>query len=134
MQKLRRPIRNDKISPNSLVSQFVIMPHDNNSFLSVAETESKFCFFGHFLNREFIGQKALNDDNEKVIAGESMEEVFDCLWSWSLQFVKREVLVDGDDFTWAELEKPTRPEIEIFLVLQDQGSKKNIPLMQVTSD
>lgn len=100
----------------------------------MAEIESKFCYFGHFLNREFVGQKALNDDNEKLIAGESVDQILDVLWSCSLQFIKREALVDGDDFTWAELETPTRPEIDKFLVLQDQGSKKNIPITQVNVD
>lgn len=93
--------------------------------------ESKFFFFAHFLNREFVGQKSLNEDNETTIAGETIEDVFDLLWSSSLQFIKREALVDGDSFKWAENEKPTGFEIDKFVVLQDQTSKKTIPMAQV---
>lgn len=93
--------------------------------------ESKFFFFAHFLNREFVGQKALNEDNESTIAGETIEEVFELLWSTSLQFIKREALVDGDSFKWAENENPTGSEIDKFVVLQDQTSKKTIPMSQV---
>lgn len=93
--------------------------------------ESKFSFFAHFLNREFIGQKALNEDNERIVAGETMEEIFEQLWSAAIQYIKREVIVDGDNFTWAEKEKPERSEIEKFIVLQDQTSKKTIPVVQV---
>lgn len=89
------------------------------------ENQSKFCFVGHFLNREFVGQKALNEDNEKIISGESVEEIFDALWISALHFIKREVMVDGENFVWAENEKPTQAEIDKFITLQDQGSKKN---------
>lgn len=95
------------------------------------ENESKFYFFAHFLNREFVGQKALNEDNEKVIEGESIEDIFDKLWSTSLPFIKREALVDDDSFIWAENENPSRSEIDKFVVLQDQGNKKTTPISQV---
>lgn len=96
-----------------------------------SENQSKFYFIGHFLNREFVGQKALNDDNEKLISGESVEEIFDALWLSSLRFIKREVLVDGDNFIWADNEKPMQAEIDKFVLLQDQGSKKTITMTQV---
>lgn len=98
------------------------------------ENQSKFCFIGHFLNREFVGQKALNEDNEKIIRGETVEEVFDALWISALHFIKREVMVDDENFIWAENEKPTRAEIDKFIMLQDQGSKKTIITTQVNVD
>lgn len=98
------------------------------------ENQSKFCFVGHFLNREFVGQKALNEDNEKIISGESVEEIFDALWISALHFIKREVMVDGENFVWAENEKPTQAEIDKFITLQDQGSKKTITTTQVNLD
>ncbi len=98
------------------------------------ENQSKFCFIGHFLNREFLGQKALNEDNEKVVNGESVDEIFDALWESALNFIKREVIVDGENFVWAENEKPTRAEIDKFILLQDQGSKKTITTTQINTD
>lgn len=98
------------------------------------ENQSKFCFIGHFLNREFVGQKALNEDNEKTIGGESLEEIIDALWLLSLQFIKREVMMDGENFIWAENEKPIQAEIDKFVMLQDQGSKKTTTMTQVTVD
>lgn len=35
------------------------------------QNESQFFFYGHFFNREFIGQKALNDDVEKTVSGKA---------------------------------------------------------------
>lgn len=99
-----------------------------------SENQSKFFFIAHFLNKEFVGQKALNEDNEKVISGESLEEVFDALWLSSLHFIKREVSVDGENFVWSEVEKPTRADIEKFVTLQDQGNKKTITMTQVNLD
>lgn len=97
------------------------------------ENQSKFYFIAHFLNREFVGQKALNEDNEKVISGETVEEFVDGLWHSALPFIKREVTLDGDNFAWAPSEKPTRTEIEQFVTLQDQG-RKAIPMTQVDVD
>lgn len=98
------------------------------------ENLSKFYFIAHFVNREFIRQKALNEDNEQEIGGESVEQVLDLLWSLSLQYIKRKVVVDGDNFMWAENENPSRVEIDKFLVLQDQGNKKTFATTQVSVD
>lgn len=101
-----------------------------------SESQSKFCFIGHFLNKEFVGQKALNEDNEKIISGESVEEILYDLWMSALHFIKREVMIDaeGENFMWADNEKPARAEIDKFVVLQDQGSKKTITMAQVNLD
>lgn len=98
------------------------------------ENPEKFYFIGHFLNREFVGQKALNEDNQKKIAGETLEEFINELWMSAASFIKREVLVNGDNFVWAEAEKPTPAEIDKFIALQDQGTKKVIPMAQVNAD
>lgn len=39
--------------------------------------------------------------------------------------------MDGDSFKWAENEKPSNADIDKFIVLQDQTSKKTIPMAQV---
>ncbi|KAG4065357.1 hypothetical protein HA402_005592 [Bradysia odoriphaga] len=58
-------------------------------------------------------------------------EILDQLWSVALQFIKREVIVDGDNIIWAENENPGRTEMDKFIVLQDQTSKKTTPVAQV---
>ncbi|XP_037052551.1 uncharacterized protein LOC119086080 [Bradysia coprophila] len=49
-----------------------------------------------------------------------------------VRFIKREALLDGDCFTWADSEQPTRPEIDKFVVLQE--GKKVTPVSQVSVD
>lgn len=65
------------------------------------ENKSKFYFIGRFLNREFVGQKALNEANETVFNGETVEEIMDRLWQSALPLIKREVTLNGEIFAWA---------------------------------
>lgn len=98
------------------------------------ENQSKFYFIGHFLNREFVGQKSLNEDNQKIIAGETLDEIVGGLWNSAVPFIKREVMVAGDNFVWAESENPTQAEIDKFVTLQEQGSRKVLTMSQVNVD
>lgn len=86
------------------------------------------------MNKGFIGQKALNEDSEKSISGETVEEILSELWLLSSSFIKREVLINGDDFIWADNEKASQDEMDKFLTLQDKVSKKTILVTELDFD
>lgn len=86
-----------------------------------------------FINREFIGQKGLNTSTEISITGQTIQEILNLFWDNSVAFIKREVLIEEDIFTWAPQENPTRQDIGKFLVLQNRGNRKTFSMDQVNS-
>lgn len=96
--------------------------------------EYQFYFVAHYQTKEFVGQKAINQDVEEEVAGESTAEVLDNIWLKAKTLIKREILVDGDNFSWAEKENPDRSEIGNFLIFQDKSAKRNYLVSQINSD
>jgi hypothetical protein len=66
-----------------------------------------------------------------IISGDSPTEIFDKIWIHAEKYVKREIIIKRDDndkisASWAEKEKPTREDIDKFIILQTSTSKRNI--------
>lgn len=97
-------------------------------------TEKLFCFTAHFQQKEFVGQKAINQENEEQISGDSCEEVLEGVWQKVKLMIKREILIDGDQITWAENESPQQDEMGKFVVFQDKVAKKTFLISQINSD
>lgn len=102
--------------------------------MEVDNSECLFVFIAHFQQKEFVGQKAINQEIEEEVAGDSTAEVLDNIWEKIKTLIKREILVDGDKFTWAEAENPDRSEIGNFVILQDKAAKKNYLVSQINTD
>lgn len=93
-----------------------------------------FRFVAIFQQKEFVGQKAVNQDIEEVVGGDSCKEVLDVIWAKVYTWIKREVIVEGDNFHFAEKETPDREEISKFVIFHDKSAKKNYSVSQVTTD
>lgn len=91
-------------------------------------------FVAHYQQKEFVGQKAISQDIEEEVGGESCEEVLDLIWTKVKPLIKREVIVDGDQFHFAENEEPNRKEIGKFVIFQDKSAKTNYTVSQIKSD
>ncbi len=106
------------------------MEIDNN----IDNSTSLYIFFAHYQRKEFVGQKAINQDIEEEVAGDSVPEFMDNVWLKAKTLIKREVLVDGDNFSWNENETPERSEIGNFIIFQDKAAKKTFLTSQINSD
>lgn len=95
---------------------------------------SLFRFVAIFQQKEFVGQKATSQHIEEVVGGDSCNEVLDTIWTKISQWIRREVMVDGDNFCFAEKETPDREEIAKFVVFHDKSAKKNYSVSQLNSD
>lgn len=91
-------------------------------------------FVAHYQQKEFVGQKAISQDIEEEVGGDSVTEVLDAIWAKVKPWIKREVLVDVDKFSFAENEDPDRDEIATFVIFQDKAAKKNYSVSQLTAD
>ncbi len=91
-------------------------------------------FVAHYQQKEFVGQKAISQDIEEEVGGESVSEVLDVIWTKVKPWIKREVLIEADKIYFAENENPDRDEIATFVILQDKAAKKNYSVSQLTSD
>lgn len=100
----------------------------------VENSESLFVFTAHFQQKEFVGQKAINQETEEEVSGSSATEVLDNIWSKVKPMIKREIIVDGDKFNWADNENPDRGEIGNFLIFQDKAAKRTYQVSQIGSD
>lgn len=97
-------------------------------------SESLFVFISHYQQKEFVGQKSINQEIEEEVTGDSVIEVLDNIWSKVKPLIKREILVDGDKFSWAENESPDRSEIGSFIIFHDKAAKRNYQVSQINSD
>lgn len=97
-------------------------------------TGSLFRFVGIFQQKEFVGQKAVSQDVEAEIGGDSCKAVLDEIWAKVSSWIKREVIVEGESFRFAEKEVPDRDEIAKFIIFHDKAAKKNYSVGQLTSD
>lgn len=102
---------------------------DRNDTLEVL-----FRFVAVYQQKEFVGQKAVHQDIEEVVGGNTCEEVLDAIWAKVNTWIKTEVIVEGDNFRFAEKEKPDRDDIPKFVILHDKAAKKNYSVSQLTSD
>lgn len=102
--------------------------------MEVDISENLFVFIAHYQQKEFVGQKAINQDIEEGVAGDSVAEVLDNIWLKAKQIIKREILIDGDKFSWAENETPDRCDIGNFVIFQDKAAKKTFLVSQINSD
>lgn len=103
--------------------------------MEIAENTLKiFSFVGHFQQKEFVGQKALNPDNQEVISGDNVKEVLDTIWEKVQPLIKREVLVEGESFQWSSQENHSREEIGKFVTFQDKSNRKNYTIEQISTD
>lgn len=93
-----------------------------------------FRFVAHFQQKEFVGQKSMNQDIEEEVGGESSADLLDVIWAKVESWIKREVVVDGDQFLFAENENPSREEIGNFVIFQDKSAKKNYSVSQLNTD
>lgn len=93
-----------------------------------------FRFMAHYQQKEFVGQKAIGQDVEEEVAAESCADVLDIIWSKVESWVKREILVNGDNFAFADNEAPVRAEIGNFVILHDKAAKKNYSVSQLSTD
>lgn len=93
-----------------------------------------FRFMAHYQQKEFVGQKAIGQDIEEEVAGESCTDVLNAIWSKVQSWIRREILVNGDQFTFADNETPARAEIGNFVILYDKSSKKNYSVSQLNTD
>lgn len=94
-----------------------------------------FRFIAHYQQKEFVGQKAISQDIEEQVYGDSCAEVLALIWAKAKTMIKREILVDdGDKFNWAENENPEQDEIGNFVIFQDKSAKKNYSVSQMNSD
>ncbi|XP_037040418.1 uncharacterized protein LOC119077338 [Bradysia coprophila] len=97
-------------------------------------TGSLYRFIAVYQRKEFIGQKAMNEDIEEEVGGDNCQQVLDVIWAKINPWIKREVVVDGDNFRFAEKETPDREEIAKFIIFHDKPGKKNYSVGQMTSD
>jgi len=102
--------------------------------MEVDDSPCLFIFVAHYQHKEFVGQKAINQEFEEEVAGDSTAEVLDKIWERAKTFIKREIVVDGDNFAWAEAESPDRSEMGNFIILQDKAAKKTYLISQLNSD
>lgn len=102
--------------------------------MEVDNTEKLFVFIAHYQPKEFVGQKAIDHDIEEEVAGDSTVEVLDNIWLKAKSLIKREIVVDGEKFSWAETENPERNEIGNFVIFQDKVAKKTYLVSQITAD
>lgn len=102
--------------------------------MEVENSECLFVFVAHYQQKEFVGQKAITQEVEEEVAGNTIAEVLDNIWFKAATFIKREILVDGDNIAWAEAESPDRSEIGNFIILQDKAAKKNYLISQLNTD
>lgn len=85
-----------------------------------------------YYKRNFVGNRTGPQVLKNItIGGNSQIEMQEKLWDNAKPFIKREILVqtDGDDqitASWSDIESPTKEEIDKFLILQDQKSKRNL--------
>lgn len=97
-------------------------------------TAKLFCLIGHFQQKEFVGQKALNQEYEEEVSANTCEEFLENIWLTVSPMIKREILVDGDNISWAVNESPSQDEMEKFVVFQDKSAKKSYLVSQINSD
>ncbi len=100
----------------------------------VENSESLFVFIAHYQQKEFVSQKAINQETEEEVSGSSATEVLDNIWEKVKPMIKREILVDGDTFNWADNEDPDRSEIGNFIIFQDKAAKRSYQDSQIGSD
>lgn len=93
-----------------------------------------FRFVAIFQQKEFVGQKAVSQDVEAEIGGDSCNDLLDVIWTKVSPWIKREVIVEGDNFRFAEKETPDREEIGKFIIFHDKAGKKNYSVGQLSSD
>lgn len=100
-----------------------------------AENSTKlFCIIAHFQQKEFVGQKAVNQESQEQISGNTREEFLDNIWLKVSSIIKREIVVNGDTIAWAENESPTQDEMGKFIVFQDKSAKKTYLVSQIDSE
>lgn len=95
--------------------------------------EATFSIICCFQRKEFVGQKSLNRDDDEVVSGKSVIEILDSIWNKSLPFVKREVIVSGQEFEWSENVVPARDEFGKFITFQDRTNRKCYLVDQINS-
>ncbi len=93
-----------------------------------------FCIVAHFQLKEFVGQKAVNQETQEEISGNTPEEVLDNIWLKVSPIIKREIVINDDNITWAENETPIQDEMGKFIVFQDKSAKKTYLVSQIDSD
>lgn len=86
--------------------------------------EAKYSIVCSFHRKEFVGQKSLSQSEEEIVSGESSCEILDGIWNKALGPIKREVIVNGQEFEWSENVVPTRGEIGKFVILRDASNRK----------
>lgn len=88
---------------------------------------------------------SLDITNRKILLGKSRwarrwrrdhscDEVIGAVWTKVSTLIKREVLIDGERFYFADNETPGWDEIGNFVILQDKTAKKNYSISQLNSD
>lgn len=101
---------------------------------AVGYDDTLYRFVAHYQQKEFVGQKAISQDIEEEVGGDSCKEVLDNIWVKVHAWIKREVVVDGDQFHFAENESPSREEIGTFVIFQDKSAKKNYSVSQLKTE
>lgn len=100
-----------------------------------AEHSTKlFCIIGHFQQKEFVGQKAVNQEYQEEISGNTSQEFLENIWLKVNSIIKREIVVNDESISWAENEIPTQDEMAKFVVFQDKSAKKTYLVSQIDSD
>lgn len=95
--------------------------------------EATFSIICFFQKKEFVGQKSLTCDVEAIVAGESVTDILDSIWDKATSFIKREVIVNGEDIEWSEHAVPTRDDIGNFIILQDRTARKAYSIDQINT-
>lgn len=87
----------------------------------------------YFQRKEFMGQKSLSTEEAIVVTGESVAEILSTIWTRSVPMIKREVVMDNEEFAWSENPTPTLDDIGNFIILQDRVARKAYTIDQLTS-
>lgn len=58
------------------------------------------------------------------MTGESVSEILDAIWEKGMSLIKREVIVNGEEFQWCENVVPRRDEMGKFITFQDRVARK----------
>lgn len=91
-----------------------------------------FVFKGEFYRRLYRGQQRPREFCKQTVEGDSLENIFDCIWDVSKPQIQRQVVFEGDVPRWSKKQHPDRKDIDRFVTLYDQAKKKTYNTPAIT--
>lgn len=92
-----------------------------------------FSFTGIFFQRFYRTQLRPREWTRKLVYGDTVPDVVDCLWEIAMAKIERQVLFDDDIPRWSENASPSVNHANEFITMQDTNKKKFYAIDSLTA-